>query len=268
MTGRLTVVGTGISLGHMTVEARSALIGAERVAYLVADPLTERWIKKAVPEAESLYGFYEADKPRLATYELMIARILELAREADVCAAFYGHPGVFVYPSHEAIRRARKEGMEARMLPGISAEDCLFADLGIDPAVAGCQSFEATDFLIRQRRFDPATHLVLWQVGVIGHLDYQPYRYDTSGITVLHDILAQTYPEEHEILLYEASHSPIQEPRIDRFPLQNLADIAVYPHSTLYVPPLTSPPVRLDVARALGIDVEEAKRQAHILTAR
>jgi len=31
------------------------------------------------------------------------------------------------------------------MLPGISAEDCLVADLGIDPASSGCQSYEAND---------------------------------------------------------------------------------------------------------------------------
>jgi hypothetical protein len=37
------------------------------------------------------------------------------------------------------------------MLPGISAEDCLFADLGIDPGIYGCQSYEATDFLANGR---------------------------------------------------------------------------------------------------------------------
>src|SRR5205809_2021168 len=39
------------------------------------------------------------------------------------CLACYGHPGVFVYPSHEAIRRARAEGYVARILAGISSED-------------------------------------------------------------------------------------------------------------------------------------------------
>ena len=37
------------------------------------------------------------------------------------------------------------------MLPAISAEDCLFADVGIDPAMTGCQSYEATDFMINGR---------------------------------------------------------------------------------------------------------------------
>jgi len=38
------------------------------------------------------------------------------------------------------------------MLPGISAEECLFADRGIDPAQTGACSFEATDFLVHHRQ--------------------------------------------------------------------------------------------------------------------
>jgi len=36
------------------------------------------------------------------------------------------------------------------MLPGISAEDCLFADIGVDPGIYGCQSFEATDLFVNE----------------------------------------------------------------------------------------------------------------------
>ncbi|MFI1583783.1 hypothetical protein [Embleya sp. NPDC020630] len=78
------------------------------------------------------------------------------------------HPGVFAFPGHEAVRRARLDGIPARMLAGSSAGDWLFADPGLDPATRGCQSIEASDFLLRHRVFDPTSLLVLWQVGVIG----------------------------------------------------------------------------------------------------
>ena len=39
----------------------------------------------------------------------------------DVCTAFYGHPGIFLYPGHEAVRRTRNSGL--RGAPGISALD-------------------------------------------------------------------------------------------------------------------------------------------------
>jgi hypothetical protein len=53
----------------------------------------------------------------------------------NVIGIFYGHPGVFVSPAHRAIAIAREEGFKAKMLLGISAEDVLFTDLGVDPAV-------------------------------------------------------------------------------------------------------------------------------------
>ena len=68
-------------------------------------------------------------------YARIVGDILDAVRGgASVCAAFYGHPGIFVTPSHDAVRRARAEGYPARMLPAVSAVDCLFADLGVDPA--------------------------------------------------------------------------------------------------------------------------------------
>ena len=46
-------------------------------------------------------------------------------KEENVVGVFYGHPGVFVSPSHRTLALARDEGYIANMLPGISAEDCL-----------------------------------------------------------------------------------------------------------------------------------------------
>ena len=90
----------------------------------------------------------------------------------NVVGVFYGHPGVFVSPSHRSIKIARKEGFTAKMLPGISAEDCLFADLGIDPAIPGCVTYEATDMLIRNKPLVPSSHLVVYQVGCVGIMDF------------------------------------------------------------------------------------------------
>lgn len=169
----------------------------------------------------------------------MVERILApLAGGARVCAAFYGHPGIFVGPSHEAIRRARAEGHEARMLPGVSAEDCLFADLGVDPSSDGCQSFEATDFLVRRRRPDTASALVLWQIGVIGVRDARAgHLWSPGGLRILAETLAGSYPAEHEVVVYEAAAIPTFAPRIERTPLARLPEARVTADSTLFVPP-------------------------------
>jgi len=52
----------------------------------------------------------------------MVERTVTFVRWGlNVCAVFYGHPGVFADPAHNAIRLARREGFRALMLPGISA---------------------------------------------------------------------------------------------------------------------------------------------------
>jgi uncharacterized protein YabN with tetrapyrrole methylase and pyrophosphatase domain len=239
MPGSLCVVGTGIkSISHITSETRIAIINADKLLYLVADYLTQDWLQKMNSSAEDLHPFYSDRKPRAKTYEEMTAHILQFVRDGkSVCAAFYGHPGVFAAPTHAAIVQARKEGFAARMLPGISAEDCLFAELGIDPAKSGCQSFETTDFLIYNRKFDPACNLILWQVGVIGNFDYRDLGYDTSSISILVQYLGQFYPEDHEVVLFEAATYNLCEDNIQRLRLRELLTAPLTSSSTLYVPP-------------------------------
>ena len=134
--GSLVAVGTGIRIvGQLTIEAIAWMKRADRVLYLVADRVAEETIRALNPTgAESLSPLYAEGKPRLASYHEMVVRILSCVRSGMVtCVATYGHPGVFADPVHEAIRRTRAEGYPARMLPAISAEDCLFADMGLDP---------------------------------------------------------------------------------------------------------------------------------------
>jgi uncharacterized protein YabN with tetrapyrrole methylase and pyrophosphatase domain len=85
-----------------------------------------------------------------------------------VVGIFYGHPGFFVSPAHRALAIAQDEGYSARMLPGISCEDCLFADLRVDPASHGCQTVEATEVLVRNRPLQTTSNVVILQVSSIG----------------------------------------------------------------------------------------------------
>jgi precorrin-2 methylase len=139
--GSLACVGIGITLGsHLTSLARSHIEQADVVFLAVSDGIVEKWIEAMHPDVRSLQPLYAENKSRSKTYREMVGAILaEVRAGKKVCAAFYGHPGVFAWAPHEAIRLARREGYAAHMEPGISAEDCLYADLGIDPGAVGCQ---------------------------------------------------------------------------------------------------------------------------------
>jgi uncharacterized protein YabN with tetrapyrrole methylase and pyrophosphatase domain len=238
LSGSLVVVGTGIGFARITIEARAAIAAADEVLYLVSDPISSVGIEALNPRARSLDGLYEEGAPHRAVYERMAEAILAPVRDGKrVCAAFYGHPGVFVLPSHEAIARARAEGFDAAMLPGVSAEDCLVADLGVDPAVNGMQSYEAGDFLRRRPAIEPTTGLVLWQIGVVGARRHSSTA-SAPALGELVELLLERYPADHGVVVYEASSYPHVAPLVRNVRLDELDAEAVTPASTLYVPPV------------------------------
>lgn len=233
----LTVVGTGIRAGlQLTPEARHAIAAADEVFYLTTETLTISLIEEINPRARSLVGYYSTNRPRSETYEEMVSVVIgALDAGRNVCAAFYGHPGSYVWPAHEAIRRAHDAGHDATMLPGISAEDCLIADLGIDPATEGWQSYIAEDFLIRPRRFDVHVPLILRQIAAIGE-EATPEAPNRHGIQVLASVLQEYFGPDHPATIYVAATYPLAKPIIDTVPLAELATADVPPLATLYVP--------------------------------
>jgi hypothetical protein len=264
-SGSLTVVGTGIRLvSQTTPEARAHIERAQKVLALVAEPATSLWIEKLNPNTESLHAFYSPGKDRHTTYEEMITRVLSLVREGlHVCVASYGHPGVFAYPLRESIRRAREEGYSATMLPGVSAEDCLFADLGVDPGEHGCQSFEATDFLVYNRKFDTSSSLILWQIGLVGEVGYKEENglWSEHGLRVLVDVLRQHYGASHEAVVYEAAQYPVCDPIVQRVALASIVEARITPISTLYVPPKVLALPDMAMVRRLGIPLPDLREK-------
>lgn len=141
------------------------------------------------------------------------------------------------------------------MLPGISAEDCLFADLGFDPSAAGCQSFEAVDFLLRRRRFDTTSALILWQIGAIGIQDFRRRAlWSREGLAILAEKLLEHYPGDHRVVVYEAPMAPVCDTVILRVELSQLPAVEAPVASTLYVPPTAPAPVDREMAERLGLD--------------
>jgi hypothetical protein len=226
---------------------------ADEVLHVLADPIASTRLESLNPNARSLTSLYRGGVPRRRIYEEMVEEILTAVRDGKrVCAVFYGHPGVYVEPSHEAVRRAREEGFEARMLPAVSAEDCLVADLGVDPGERGWQSWEATGFLLHGFRPDPTAGLVLWQVDGIGKLDWN-LEPNPRGLQALAEVLGELYPPDHELVFYRASIYPIRDGQATRMPLRELGTLDLPPAPTLYVPPLPSRPVDRAMAARIGV---------------
>ncbi|MEM7019413.1 MAG: SAM-dependent methyltransferase [Pseudomonadota bacterium] len=257
--GSLIVAGTGIkSIAHLTVEAQAWIREADIVLHCLADPVTALWVRDNSKQAIDLNGFYQDSQPRLQTYLNMSAFIMQHVRaEQDVCVVFYGHPGIFAMATHYSIAMARAEGYRTAMLPGISAEDCLFAELGFDPATYGCQSLEATDMLLRRRAPQIDEHVIIWQAGEVGNLVYHERREANPAIAVLLEYLLQFYPPEHPVFHYQGAQYPISESAIEYLSLSDLVNAHLSTVSTLYLPPVQERPVDKEMAEKLGIVVAE-----------
>jgi precorrin-6B methylase 1 len=238
MSGRLVVVGSGIQLGrHISERALGEIRAADRV-FALTDAPTLQWLIGMRPDLENLGACYAHDRDRRDSYAEMQARILApLQHGLRVCAVFYGHPGVYAQVPHRVISLAREAGHSAHMEPGISAEACLIADLGIDPGRHGLLSFETTQFLVRQHAVDPTALLLLWQVALCGQLDCTGFEPCPRRLQMLVDKLLRWYAAETPVILYEAAQLPIETFRAERIALAGLPQARFKEYTTLVIPP-------------------------------
>lgn len=257
-SGHLICVGTGMVLaGQISALSRSYIEQADIVFALMPDGFAQLWLEDLNENVVNLQQFYARNgeaKSRRLTYEQMVNAMLAALRQGQkVVGAFYGHPGVFACVPHLAIAQAKREGFFARMEPGISAEACLWADLGIDPGQTGHQSFEATQFMFYQHTPDPACHLLLWQIAIAGEHTLKTFQTNESRLQVLVELLQQWYAGEHEVIIYEAANLPIQSPRIEKLPLSSLPQAHLTTASTLLIPPARKLAVNTQILTKLGI---------------
>ncbi|MFC4811675.1 SAM-dependent methyltransferase [Paenibacillus sp. GCM10023250] len=262
--GKLVVVGSGIkAISDFTFGALAEIRTADKVLYCVADPVTERYIHQLNPTAESMYGLYDNDKPRMDTYTEMVEEMLKYVRKGNrVCVVFYGHPGVFAMSTHAAIRMARKEGYFAEMQPGISAEASLFADLGLDPSNFGFQSYDSTEWLINDRHTDPYSHVLLWQVECAGDSGFNFAGYQKYNFPLVLEKLRHVYPENHPIIVYDASQDAQFAPRILKRSLNELDAKDLSGICTFYIPPAKTAPPSLEQLKRMGLLKEEQTASA------
>ncbi|HTV87134.1 MAG TPA: SAM-dependent methyltransferase [Dyella sp.] len=246
--GSVACVGIGMTLGsHLTPLARSYIEQADVIFAGLSDCFVEMWLERMHPDVRSLQPYYKEGKSRMKTYRQWVELMMTEVRAGKrVCGVFYGHPGIFAWSPHKVIEVARAEGFQAHMEPGVSAEDCLYADLGIDPGRFGCQHFEASQLLFYERRIDPAGHLVLWQVGVVGDRTLARQGTAPAYRQLLVDLLSRHYRLDHEVIIYRAATLPIERPRIRRVALSDLPHVPLTPEETVVLPP--AEPLKLNVA--------------------
>ncbi|AOU05315.1 SAM-dependent methyltransferase [Legionella pneumophila] len=252
---KLIVVGSGIkSISHLTEETKRVIQNADKVLYLVNEDNLKQWIQREAKRSESLDSIYFSSEKRIEAYQALTNYIIEEYKKVSIlCVIFYGHPTFFADSALNAVRKIKKDGGEAIILPAISAQDCLFSDLEIDPGDQGCFSIEATELVLFQRQIDIHSHLILWQVANFGRIDGKK----SSKLSILKDYLSDYYSKEYTICLYEAPSLPTHKPRIEWIKLSNLDESNIEPITTVYVPPSEKAEASSNYLKLLELNVED-----------
>ncbi len=240
---KLIICGSGIkALAHLTKETQTAVEQADHTLYLINEPIIEEWIQKHANRSENLEKIYFDDEKRKIAYQHITNHILTTLKKTEtLCVIFYGHPCVYARSALDAARIVKHdETVEVLILPGISAENCLYADLMINPAEGGCQSYDATDFLLYDRPINNSAHLILWQIGMLGMLGHERKNNNHYKLyEFLQNKLKLAYDETHKAIIYEASQYPLVKPNIKKIELNEINEkLKLSKISTLYIPPI------------------------------
>lgn len=232
----------------MTLEVQSVIRNCDNVIYLVNEPAIKRWIEENSKKAISLDAIYFSFLERKKSYRAICDEVINItSKNHNTCFLMYGHPLILSNSSTQLIKdiQERSLDIEIEVLPGISSLDTLFCDLCIDPGNGGLQAFEATEFLNKNYKINPNSHLILWQIGVVGVNSIIHNDNDLIGrsermtaLSQLKQKLLYWYNEKHPIVLYVASmypHIPFERldvclSKLDTVNIPRLATAYIKPH--------------------------------------
>ena len=236
------IIGTGIKwIEHITLESDRILGQCNEILYVEKAPGIESYFNTKASIVTDLTKLYGEDKHRELTYREMAAKVIHSAlQRGPVAFAVYGHPTIYAYPPFLVSEMAHLLGLRVKVLPGISAMDCLFSDLMIDPSVNGLQMYEATDLLLRRHTLSPEAAAIIWQVGSIGTALYSTTLSAPERFHAFRDYLLGYYPADHPVYAYFANPHPMLRAEIHEMKVSEVPEFSEVLHAavTLYLPPV------------------------------
>jgi hypothetical protein len=262
------IAGLGVlNIDQITRETERVIRRSNEVLYVDTGVATRPYLESLCPRATSLFETcYEETGHRLNAYHHMAARVLDAALgHPPVTFAMHGHPIVGAYTPFLIRDMANLLGLQVLVLPGISAMDCLFAELMVDPCVTGMQMYEATDLLLRRRPLQPDVPALIWQIGCVETTLHTMRISKPARFERLRSHLLRFYPPQHEVSAVYSTPHPLMPSTVRLFALRDICDYAHLLHSgfTLFIPSAIERPIE-DQELLRRIDsVEHLRRITH-----
>ena len=262
------IVGLGVlNVDQITRETERAIRRSNEVLYVDTGVATRAYLNSLCPRVTSLFETsYEEAGHRLNAYHHMAARVLDAALDhPPVTFAMHGHPIVGAYAPFLIRDMSSLLALEVLVLPGISAMDCLFAELMVDPCVAGMQMYEATDLLLRRRPLQPDVQALIWQIGCVETGLHTMRVSKPARFERLRSHLLRFYPPRHEVSAVYSTPHPLMPSTLHRFALRDICEHAHLLHAgfTLFIPPATERPIEDHELLGRMNSVEHLRRITH-----
>ncbi len=259
------IVGLGVlNIDQITRETERAIRRSNEVLYVDTGIATQTYLESLCPRVTSLFETsYKETGKRLNAYHHMAARVLDAALDhPPVTFAMHGHPIVGAYAPFLIRDLAGLLALQVQVLPGISAMDCLFAELMVDPCVAGMQMYEATDLLLRRQSLQPDVPALIWQIGCVETTLHTMRVSKPERFERLRSHLLRFYLPQHVISAVYSTPHPLMPSTMHRFAVGNLCDYAhlLHPGFTLFIPAAHERPIE-DLELLRQIDSVEHLRQ-------
>ncbi|WP_192484645.1 MULTISPECIES: SAM-dependent methyltransferase [Cysteiniphilum] len=240
MKKKLFVVGSGIkTLGHFTKEFITCATQSDIVLFLNNDHITKEWYEKYCKKTYDLNEIYQKDNTvhRKDIYLAIADYVIKSFDEHDsVCFSLYGHPFFCAQPALYAIDEIarEREDIEIHSFAAVSALDCLWNDLRVNPAENGMQMYEASHMIYEEIPLISKVDLVILQAGFIDIQTIHTGEQKANTDKLKHHLL-KYYHVDSQIIIYQAAQYPSQAPVIDKIKLNELESNKVTTLSTIYI---------------------------------
>ena len=232
---RITVVGIGPGpVSCLTKEVEGELLRSDKVFFRMgAHPVCE-WLRSLGKEVVSFDLFYRTPWPNPGDiYDFMVSVLLkEVAIRGDVVYSVPGSPEVLEDTTNLLRQRGPKEGVEVRVLHGVSFLDQVLAEVNHD----FCDGWQVVLPLahLQHGLFNKSLALIVCQIEAV--------RFPTENprVDLTTEFLLKAYPSDHPVTLVWTDGLPGYETHSKRIALKELVreygDGKFF--ASLYVPPI------------------------------
>lgn len=232
---RITVVGIGPEpVSCLTKEAEATLLGAQKIFFRLGSHPVYEWLRvlgKHLVCFDKLYATPWVQPGDV--YEFMVSALLkEAVLTGEVVYTVPGSPDVLEATTNLIRSWAPKEGVEVRVLPGVSFLDEALAAINFDFSL-GLQVVLPLTHL-QHGLFTPRLALMVCQIEATTH-SQEPPRVDLTM-----EFLLRSYPPQHPVTLLWTDGLPDYKTQTRVIALADLAreygEVKFF--ASLYVPPL------------------------------